>query len=197
MRAKDQNGNPATPAGQCGHLTLDQSNHVTINVGSVANGKHISSIDVGYDQPDSPGGFNSFIDDVSLSPGYASISAPATAAPASNVTIKATFVNPGPSAVSAARFTLFAPSGWSVQAQPPLPPATLNPGQSALVSWSVSIPASAQESTAALTAKLTRQGLAQRLSALRTISVAALTTAGLSPAVLVLPAGSGDLARGW
>jgi predicted GH43/DUF377 family glycosyl hydrolase len=190
LGAQDQNGNPATPAGQCGHLTPDQWNHVTINVGSVANGKHISSIDVGYDQPNSSGGFNSFIDDVSLSPGYASISAPATAAPASNVTIKATFVNPGPSAISGAHFTLFAPSGWSVQARPPLPPATLNPGQSSQVSWSISIPASAQESTATLTAKLTGQGLAQQLPASSTISVGALATAGLSPAVLVLPAGS-------
>jgi predicted GH43/DUF377 family glycosyl hydrolase len=190
LGARDENGNPAAPAGQCGHLTLDQWNHVTVNVGSVANGKHISSVDVGYDQPNSSGGFNSFIDDVSLSPGYATISAPATVAPTSNVTIKGTFVNPGPSPLSGAHYTLLVPSGWSVQAQSPLPPATLNPGQSAQVSWRVSIPASAQESTATLTAELTGQGLSRQLSASSTISVGALAAAGLSPAVLALPAGS-------
>jgi predicted GH43/DUF377 family glycosyl hydrolase len=190
LGARDQNGNPATPAGQCGHLTLDQWNHVNLNIGSVANGRDISSIDVGYDQPNSSGGFHGYIDDVSLSPGYASISAPGTAAPTSDVTIKATFVNPGPSAVSGARFTLFAPSGWSVRAQSPLPPATLNPGQSVQVSWSADIPASAQESTATLTAQLTGQGLAHQLSASSTVSVGALASGGLSPAVLVLPAGS-------
>lgn len=190
LGAQDQNGNAATPAGQCGHLTLNQWNHVTTDVGSVADGKQISSVDVGYDQPNSSGGFHGFIDDVSLSPGYATISAPVTAAPASNVTIKGTFVNPGPSPVSGAHYTLLVPSGWSVQAQPPLPSATLNPGQSAQVSWRVSIPASAQESAATLTAELTGQGLAGSLSASSTVSVGGLATAGLTPAVLVLPAGS-------
>jgi predicted GH43/DUF377 family glycosyl hydrolase len=189
LAARDENGNPATPAGQCGHLTLDQWNHVTVNVGSVADGKHISSVDVGYDQPNSSGGFHGFIDDVSLSPGYASISAPDTVAPDSNVTITARFVNPGASPIGGAQYTLLVPSGWSAHPQAPLPSATLHPGQSAQVSWRVSIPASAQEPTATLTAELTGHGLSQQLSASSTISVGALATAGLNPAVLVLPAG--------
>ena len=65
--AKDQNGNRAHPAYQCGHLTLDTWNHVTVNLGSVANGKTVQRIDLGYDQPNSTGGYRGYVDDLSIS----------------------------------------------------------------------------------------------------------------------------------
>lgn len=64
--AVDQNGNRIHPAYQCGHLTLDAWNHVTVNLGTVANGKTVSRIDVGYDQPNSTGGYRGYIDDISI-----------------------------------------------------------------------------------------------------------------------------------
>lgn len=64
--AVDQNGNRAHPAYQCGHLTLDSWNQVTVKLGSVANGKTILRIDEGYDQPNSTGGYRGYIDDISI-----------------------------------------------------------------------------------------------------------------------------------
>lgn len=64
--ATDSQGNPFTPQGQCGHLTPDQWNQVTVDVGAVAAGKQITGIDVGYDQPGSSGGYQGYIDDVTL-----------------------------------------------------------------------------------------------------------------------------------
>lgn len=189
LGATDENGNQASPSGQCGHLILNQWNHVTVNVGAVASGKHITAIDAGYDQPGSSGAYQGFIDDVSLSPGYARVAAPDTAAPASSVTVTGTFVNPGRSAVTGARYTLLLPKGWSARAQAPLPPAALRPGQQESVTWTVSIPASAQLSDATLTARLTGGGLGQQLSASAMVSVGSLVSATISPAVLVLPAG--------
>ena len=52
--------------GQCGHLTLDTWNRVTVNVGAVANGKTISRVDIGYDQANGAGGFRGHFDDVSI-----------------------------------------------------------------------------------------------------------------------------------
>ena len=66
LGATDSQGYPLTPQGQCGHLTLDQWNQVTVNVGAVAAGKQITGIDAGYDQPGSAGGFQGYIDDVTL-----------------------------------------------------------------------------------------------------------------------------------
>lgn len=36
LGARDQNGNVLHPARQCGHLVLDQWNHVTVDIGAVA-----------------------------------------------------------------------------------------------------------------------------------------------------------------
>lgn len=65
--AVDQNGNRAHPAYQCGHLTLDNWNHVTVNLGTNNNGKTINRLDVGYDEANSSGGYRSYIDDISIS----------------------------------------------------------------------------------------------------------------------------------
>jgi predicted GH43/DUF377 family glycosyl hydrolase len=67
LNLTDDQGNPLTPQGQCGHLTLDSWNHVTADIGSVADGKSIARIDVGYDQPGSSGGYRGYIDDLSIS----------------------------------------------------------------------------------------------------------------------------------
>ena len=65
--AVDENGNRIHPAYQCGHLTLDTWNHVTVNLGTNNADKEISRILVGYDQPNSTGGYRGYIDDVSIS----------------------------------------------------------------------------------------------------------------------------------
>lgn len=65
--AVDQNGNLLHPAHQCGRLTLDQWNYVTSDIGARVNGKTITRIDLGYDQPDVTGGYRGYLDDLSLS----------------------------------------------------------------------------------------------------------------------------------
>ncbi|MFD0633730.1 hypothetical protein ACFQ9X_21340 [Catenulispora yoronensis] len=65
--AVDQNGNRAHPAYQCGHLTLDAWNHVTVNLGTTNANKQVSRILVGYDHPSSTGGYRGYVDDLSIS----------------------------------------------------------------------------------------------------------------------------------
>ena len=65
--AVDQNGNRAHPAYQCNHLTVDSWNHVTVNLGAYRNGKTVTRIDLGYDQPNSTGGYRGYVDDISIS----------------------------------------------------------------------------------------------------------------------------------
>jgi hypothetical protein len=62
----DENGNRLHPTNQCGHLTLDQWNHVTAKIGTVAAGKTIARVDLGYDQPGGRGGYHGYLDDISL-----------------------------------------------------------------------------------------------------------------------------------
>jgi len=64
--AVDQNGNRIHPADQCGHLTLDTWNHVTVDLGTDNANKEISRILVGYDQPGGSGGYRGYIDDISI-----------------------------------------------------------------------------------------------------------------------------------
>ena len=64
--ATDQSGNGIHPADQCGHLTLDAWNHVTVNVGSVKAGEQVGKILLGYDQPGASGGYRGYIDDLSI-----------------------------------------------------------------------------------------------------------------------------------
>ena len=65
--AVDQNGNLAHPAHQCGHLTLDTWNHVTVNLAAHDSNKQISRILVGYDQPGGSGGYRGYVDDITIS----------------------------------------------------------------------------------------------------------------------------------
>ncbi|WP_370370033.1 hypothetical protein [Catenulispora sp. GP43] len=65
--AVDQNGNRAHPAYQCGHLTLDTWNHVTVDLAANNANKQVSRILVGYDHPGSTGGYRGYIDDLAIS----------------------------------------------------------------------------------------------------------------------------------
>ena len=65
--AVGQNGVGIHPSQQCGHLTLDAWNHITVNLGTNNANKQISRILVGYDNPNSTGGFRGYIDDLSIS----------------------------------------------------------------------------------------------------------------------------------
>ncbi|WIM94616.1 LamG domain-containing protein [Actinoplanes oblitus] len=62
----DQRGNRAHPAYQCGKLTLDAWNEIVVPIGQIAAGKQIDTIDIGYDQPGSTGGYRGFVDDVKI-----------------------------------------------------------------------------------------------------------------------------------
>jgi hypothetical protein len=64
---RDGWGNYAHPAYQCGALTLDTWNYVSVPLGPVANGKQITEFDIGYDQPANTGGYRGFIDDIRIS----------------------------------------------------------------------------------------------------------------------------------
>jgi RHS repeat-associated protein len=64
--AVDQNGNQLHPAHECGHLVLDQWNYVTSDIGAKLNGKTLSRIDIGYDQPNVTGGYRGYVDDITL-----------------------------------------------------------------------------------------------------------------------------------
>ncbi|ACU74625.1 glycosidase PH1107-related [Catenulispora acidiphila DSM 44928] len=66
LGATDQNGNRLHPAGQCGHLALNQWNLVTAKIGTAAAGKTPVRIDLGYDQPGGNGGYRGYVDDISL-----------------------------------------------------------------------------------------------------------------------------------
>lgn len=65
--AVDQNGNRLHPANQCGHLTLDAWNHVTVNLATNNANKQINRILVGYDHPNSTGGYRGYLDDLTIS----------------------------------------------------------------------------------------------------------------------------------
>jgi hypothetical protein len=51
----------------CDGHQLNQWNYVSTNIGSAVAGRTISRIDVGYDQPNSSGGYRGYIDDISIS----------------------------------------------------------------------------------------------------------------------------------
>lgn len=67
LGAVDQNGNRLHPAGQCGHLALNQWNLVTARIGAVAAGRTPQRIDLGYDQPGGSGSYRGYVDDISIS----------------------------------------------------------------------------------------------------------------------------------
>ncbi|MEV5873180.1 GH92 family glycosyl hydrolase [Streptomyces sp. NPDC052101] len=70
LGALDQHGFPLSPRGQGASKSLyvNQWNNVVARIGSVAAGKTVDRILVGYDSPDGPAKFRGWIDDVSLKP---------------------------------------------------------------------------------------------------------------------------------
>jgi hypothetical protein len=65
--ARDARGHSVHPARQCGTLTLDTWNYVSVPLGELADGKQIVQLDIGYDQPGNTGGYRGFIDDIRIS----------------------------------------------------------------------------------------------------------------------------------
>jgi hypothetical protein len=59
-------GSALRPAGQCGQLALDTWNHVTVDLAATSAGKRISRILVGYDRPNSNGGYRGYVDDLTI-----------------------------------------------------------------------------------------------------------------------------------
>ncbi|PSK95682.1 putative alpha-1,2-mannosidase [Murinocardiopsis flavida] len=66
LKAEDQHGFALTPQGQGASKALyaDQWNHVSADIGAVAEGRTISRILVAYDNPDHAGAFGGWIDDL-------------------------------------------------------------------------------------------------------------------------------------
>lgn len=62
----DQRGNRVHPFHQCGKLPLDTWTQIVVPVGTVAAGKRIASVSVGYDQAANLGGYRGYIDDVAI-----------------------------------------------------------------------------------------------------------------------------------
>ncbi|GAA4249160.1 glycosyl hydrolase family 95 catalytic domain-containing protein [Dactylosporangium darangshiense] len=63
----DQTGDGAHPSAQCGHLTLDAWNQVTVNLGTRNANKQINRILVGFDAPNATGGYRGYVDDLNIS----------------------------------------------------------------------------------------------------------------------------------
>jgi trypsin len=64
LKALASNNVDAHPAKQCGHLTVNTWNEITVPVGKVAAGKKIVRVNVGYDQAAKTGGYRGFVDDI-------------------------------------------------------------------------------------------------------------------------------------
>ena len=84
LGAVDENGFPLTPEGQGKSKVLytNQWNLVRSVIGTVAKGKTIDRILVGYDNPDGPGAIQGWLDDVKIS---ATPTPPASTRPSDNV----------------------------------------------------------------------------------------------------------------
>ncbi|MGY5116365.1 glycosyl hydrolase family 95 catalytic domain-containing protein [Streptomyces sp. 900105755] len=64
--ATDRSGNGIHPARQCGHLTPDTWNHVTVDLGRVKAGQAISKVLLGFDRSGATGGYRGYVDDLSI-----------------------------------------------------------------------------------------------------------------------------------
>jgi len=64
--ATDQSGNGIHPARQCGHLTPDTWNQVTVKLGTVRAGQSISKVLLGFDRSGATGGYRGYVDDLRI-----------------------------------------------------------------------------------------------------------------------------------
>ena len=64
--ATDSHGNSIHPRSQCGKLTMNTWNQVSVPLSAVAQGQEIVQIDIGYEQPNKAGGYRGFIDDIRI-----------------------------------------------------------------------------------------------------------------------------------
>ncbi|HUN36988.1 MAG TPA: NEW3 domain-containing protein [Trebonia sp.] len=154
LDATDERGRPLTPSGQCGTLAIDQWNLVTADIGSVAAGQQVSRIDIGFDDPGASGGFQGYIDDVSLQQQSGRLSVPSSAVPGSMVTATATFTNTTGHTLTGLEPSLLVPAGWPAARLTSSVPRAVAPGQQATLTWNVTVPASASSGVAELTADL-------------------------------------------
>jgi beta-glucosidase len=86
---------------------------------------------------------------------YATLAAPPAVSPGDTATVNATVTNDGDYALPDARFTLDAPSGWTVSSPAPV---TVGAGQTVTRSFQVRVPAGAQPGSSTLTARVTSPG---------------------------------------
>jgi hypothetical protein len=61
------------PAQQCGQLPVNQWTRELVDIGRLANGKTITQVNVGYDQPANTGGYRGYIDDISFTYGCVAV----------------------------------------------------------------------------------------------------------------------------
>lgn len=74
------------PAKQCGRLALNRWNKVDVPLGRVAEGKRVTRINVGYDQPANTGGYRGYVDDISFY--YACSAVPGTVEKCTNGVVR-------------------------------------------------------------------------------------------------------------
>jgi beta-glucosidase len=86
---------------------------------------------------------------------YATLTAPPAVSPGGTATVTAAVVNDGDYAMPGARFTLDAPSGWTVSSPAPV---TVGAGQTVTRAFQVKVPAGAQPGTSTLTARVSSHG---------------------------------------
>jgi beta-glucosidase len=86
---------------------------------------------------------------------YATLAAAPAVSPGGTATVSATVVNDGDYAMPGARFTLDAPSGWTVSSPAPV---TVGAGQTVTRTFQVKVPAGAQPGTSTLTARVSSPG---------------------------------------
>jgi len=124
---------------------------------------------------------------------YATLTAPATVNPASSFIATATFTNDGDYAMHHVQGRLNTPRGWRVRPASPLP-GTIAAHQSVTAAFRVTVPETAQSTTATLTATLTAQpGPPGRQTSLTqastTVTVRPLANETISPSTVLVTAG--------
>jgi beta-glucosidase len=121
---------------------------------------------------------------------------PASAAPGSTFTATATFTNDGDFPLTAVSSKLALPAGWSAKPQSAAPAKVLA-HQTVSQSWTVTVPASAQGTTASLTASIsgsTQDGKAKKVADdTEQVKVDPIIEATASPSQLINPGQSTNL----
>jgi len=105
------------------------------------------------------------------------LSAPAVAVPGSTFTATTQLPNTGTAPLRNVNVTLTAPSGWTVSATSPSTFATVDGGQTAQTTWSITVPAGASPGSYELTAQTTYRGGSSSASGSVAVPYASVTAA--------------------